>query len=692
MLGFFRKYQKFFFLIVTFFIVVSFVFFGVSNTFTFKEEEPNREIGKLVDGSLLMEKELHALIRLIQHGMEEGGRNLNLLNDSFVHREILVSGLAEVLVNHDFALLKEDLQERWRRVKHYTPYQHPYAPYISAKNVWSQYAPEINALLEEIRNAPEEFSKEELPWLFKLYQAQAQFPAFYLHQVLYYQEEQNGEIRRDPSLPQLNVALFGFESVEDWFGDKFSEQLAKLLLNASKIAKEEGYTVSREEAHIDMLSNIYRGLKAMGREPARLNEEVQNIFVQQIRAIGLSMDEAIDLWRGVMQFKRQLSEVGESVFIDRLAFDQFKAFAKASNKITRYFIPEEWQLTDFQDLMRFQYYLEVTHIGDYMQLPSKKKSADDVMKEHSELVTKRFDVEIARVRRNDVESRISLKKTWEWEVENFAMLQENFSSLSEKRAVTTEERYVALDALGELERFRVDQFARASMVRENPKLISEALANAPFQKETIAVGLKDGLFSGEEFLRNLANGGIDKYSFDNETYCSIHVLDQGKDWEVLSYQEGVKSGVLDEMVERLLLAAYEGMEIEAPFEEVREEVGEKLFADLLIAIKAETKEEIKNRDDYARHRFDGYLRAMRQLAMTDQEAFKSSPWALEEREEYLSEDNLSIGEYSEVAEGSFFKLIVKENPSATDADIAKAKELLKRDAQKTLLKKIISRL
>ena len=84
MLGFFRKYQKFMFIIVTFFIVVSFVFFGTSNTIGPSEEAaPNKPIGKLVDGSTLMERDFRGMIRLLQHGIEEGGRDVNLY-DLFV--------------------------------------------------------------------------------------------------------------------------------------------------------------------------------------------------------------------------------------------------------------------------------------------------------------------------------------------------------------------------------------------------------------------------------------------------------------------------------------------------------------------------------------------------------------------------------------------------------------------------------
>lgn len=692
MLGFFRKYQKFFFVIVTFFIVVSFVFFGTSNTLGFKEEAPNREIGKLVDGRALMEKDLHGLIRMIEHGIEEGGRNFNLLNDSMVHREIVVSGLGEVLADHYFEDVKEELSDRWHRIKNYTPYAHPYAPQISARNVWAQYAPEISALLDEVNEAPMEFSKEQLPLLFKLYQAQAQFPSYYLHQILYYSQEQSEGIRPDPSLPQLNVSLFGYESVEDWFGAEFVNQVGVFLLNASCIAQDEGYQVTKDEAHIDLLSNVYRGLKMMGRDQNMTNDDVQGVILSQVRSIGMTLEEAVDHWRGVMQFKRHFQEVGEAVFLDRLAFDQFKSFAKASHKICRYSLPRSLELRDFKDLMKFQHYIEVVGEENFVNLPARFKSAESVMEEHPQLVYKPYIVEIAQVAAHDVAARVSLKQTWEWEEAHFAKLQEQFSSLSECSGESVEERYAALEGLSELERLRVDQFARNAIVAENPDMIDEALSTASFETETLKVNLVDGEFSGAAFLELLEAGGASKYSPDDQIFYSIHVVEKGEEWQLLSFEEANRNGTLDHMVERLLMTAYESMEIEEPFDEIA--VGEKVFTDLLQAIKADSLGEINELDDYAQHRFDGYLEKMLQVAKRDAEAVKKGPWALEEREEYLASETLVLteGEFSDIEESSFFQLIEREDPTASEAEIAAAKEHLKRDAQKALMRKIISRL
>ena len=148
MLQLLRKYQKFFFGIVAFFLIASFSFFGTFSAFLQQRDQtPNREVGTLVDGMPLMERKLQAMNRLLQYGVEEGGRAYNLLNGSVVHKDIMLSGIGEVLTNHYFEELEEELEMKWKRMKNYTPYTHPYAPYISAQKVWSQYCPELNDLL-----------------------------------------------------------------------------------------------------------------------------------------------------------------------------------------------------------------------------------------------------------------------------------------------------------------------------------------------------------------------------------------------------------------------------------------------------------------------------------------------------------------------------------------------------------------
>lgn len=699
MLGFFRRHQKGFFIVVTFFIVVSFCFFGTYSAFTKQDKLPDREIGHLIDGSVLKEQRLHALLRILQNGVEEGGRNLNLLSDSMVHKDLILSGLGEILAEHHFDEIKGELEERWKRAKHYIPYVHPYSPSISAKNVWSQFSPKIIALLEDLKKAPEEFSKEQLPLLFDLYSAQAEFPPALLHQMLYYQQGNGEQIRHDPGLPQANVALFGFQSVSDWFGDKFVEEIGKLILNAACIAREEGYKVSKEEARIDLFSNVYHGLKTFSRDKNPSSEEAQKYFTGQLRSIGLDEDHAAALWREVLYFRRLFNEVGNAVFVDSLGYNQFKNFAKPAHQICRYKLPRSLRFENFREMLKFQRYLEIVAKGDYFHLPESFRSAEEIMGAYPELVYKEFEVEVASATKEDAAAQISLKQTWAWEStpENFDLLKKEFPSLTLANVESVEGRMEALDKLDEVTRFKADQFARLKLVEAHPELIGEVLSSTHGEGKTLKVTLKKGEspFSGEQFLAllEIEDPSLSHYTVDGETFYSIKVLEKGKGWHLLTFEEADLP--MEKLLDNLLMTAYPSLKIREPFEDAKDLVGSKVYADLLKSIASRTK--ITELNDYAKHRFDGYLEEMRTLAMTDPTAFEqaqSGKWKLEVREEQLAfEDTpLAVGEFSPLKDGQFYKLLEKVESSATSSEIASVKEHLKRDAEKELMRKVLKRL
>ncbi|MBS0629706.1 MAG: hypothetical protein JSS30_05715 [Verrucomicrobia bacterium] len=680
MLGFFRKYQKGFFIVVTFFIVVSFVFFGTYGAFTKSESMPDREIGHLVDGSVLKEQKLHALLRLLQYGAEEGGHNVNLLSDSLVHRELILSGLGEMLAEHHFDEIKEEMAARWKRAKHYSPYVHPYNSAISAKNVWSQYCPKMIGLLEEVKKAPEEFSKEQLPLLFALYAAQADFPPQLLHQMLYYNQGQ--QTRPDPGLPQANVALFGFETVSDWFGEKFVEEIGKLILNCACIAREEGYKVSKEEARIDLYSNVYRGLKAYSQGKTLTNEEAEKVFNQQIRMMGLDENLATNLWREVLCFRRMFDEVGNAVFVDSLAYNQFKSFAKPAQRICRYSLPHHLQFANFREMVKFQRYLEIVAAGDFVDLPKSLKRAEEVMNRHPELAYKEFEIEVATATKEDAAAQVSLKETWKWEGENFDQLRKEFPSIVNCKSAQFEDRMDVLDKLDEATRFKVDQFARMAIVDADSSRIDAALASARGERQRVkvALGKVASPFSGQHFLGLLEveDPALNRYSVDGETFYAIRVLDKGKGWNLFSFEEAD----MDQVLDKFLLTAYK---------DTSDQSAAKMYADLLKSIDIKTNQ----LDDYAKHRFDRYLSAMRKLAIENPAAFEeaqSGLWALVAREEIVNEPTLAVGDFSTVKEGQFFKLLENVENKATDAEIASVKEHLKRDAEQELMRKLLKRL
>lgn len=701
MLQFFRKHQKFFFIIVTFFIVISFSFFGTSGTFSQRDEMPDREIGQLVDGSVLKEQKLNSFMRLLEHGIEEGSRSTNLLNDSVVHKDLMLSGLGEILAEHLFEELGPELREKWQRVKNYSPYVHPYASHISAKAVWGQMAPQINVLLEEVKAAPAEFSKQQLPLLFKLYSAQADFPPPLLLQMLYYQQIQGNEVRPDPGLPTANVGLFGFQSIEDWFGPKFVEEVGKFVLNVACIAREEGYVVKKEEAQIDLLRNVYQALRMFQQEKAPNSEEAQNAFVNQVRYLGLTEANAIEYWREVLLFRRLFHEVGESVFLDRLALQQFKNFAKPSHEICSYHLPRDLKFTDFWEMLKFQRYIEVAFEGDYMGLPTEQRDPETVRNEHPELVYKPFEVEVATVTKISVAAGVSLKQTWDWEgeEENFARLQEEFPVLAGKEAKSIVDRIQALDELDQRTRFNIDNFARNALVNVHPEWIDEALARTDREEKTLKVRLQGGesALSGEHFLALLEveDAALAKYSTDEETFYSIRVVEKGKGWHILTFEEASGDATLEIMLDVLLQTAYADLKFEEPYEDVQDEVGAKVYADLLQSI---TENEVEDFDAYACMRFNRYLEEIRTLAMQDPEDFekmqRESIWALDKRIQQLTEKEIvvGVGEFSPVADGHFYQLMEKGEAVASAEEVAGIKEHLKHDAEQKLMRKLLERM
>lgn len=697
MLGFFRRFQKYVFAIVTVLLVLSFLFFGGTGSLFEKDEVVDRQVGVLVDGTKLTERRLEGMIRILENGLEEGTRTPNLLSDSFVHREIILSGLGKILAEHVMEELQEELEQRLDRVHNYVPYQHPYVPHISAKHIWTQFSPSILSAIEKIQSTPKGFTKEHLAHFFDCYVAQAAFPPPMLHQMLHMRQQQTENIRPDPGLGGANVALFGFQTIEDWFGRKFVEELATFLFNAARIAQKEGYGVSMEEARASLFANVSQGMRAFTNGNVPEMEEVEQVYAMQIRQAGLSEEEAVEIWAQVLSFDRMLKEVGESVFLDTLALDQFKQFAKEGASVIQYRLPVCLQLDSFRQMLKFQRYKEIVSETDLLGLPEPLKDPQEVMDLHPDLVYKRFDVEMARLEKSALVSRVSLKQTWNWEQEadHFALLQETFSFLQDKEAKTIEERMERLDSLSPQLRLAVDQFARGALVDAHPEWMEEMLAQQEMDTVTLKVRLheENNPLSGAHFLAlvEAEDPQLNCYTQDGHTFFSIKVLEKHTGWELLSFEEA--DHLMEEKLDQMLELAYESDPLDRPFEEVKDEVGAKVYADLLGAIEGD----YENLDSYAQNRFVPYLEKMRALAMEDPDQFalaQAGPFGLISFSETLSlnGETLQEGEFAPVEPDGFFQLIEQSKPVASQEEIAHAKELLAKEAREKLMHNLIEKL
>ncbi|WP_194847623.1 hypothetical protein [Candidatus Neptunochlamydia vexilliferae] len=618
MLDFLRRYQRYFFIVIAIVIVISFSFFGTQATLNAPQKIKDRPIGQAVDGSKIMERKVGQMSRFLStdrsdFSLVERGAMPNYFNDGVIRKDLLGTGVGILLVNAYFNDLKKELEERMIRHKEFRPYCHPTAPFISAQNLWAQVLPAQKTNLERFLNEVEEMNPDTFALLVDLYLGESAFPPSTLREYLMFQQKHYDWIEEDPSLARANLNLFQCRHVQDWFGSRFVELSAQFIINAALIAKERGYKVSYEEARVDLIRHGYESLQAVMRKMEISEEEIANLWKQQLHVLGMSEKEAVEAWQQVMLFRRLFKDVGGAVFVDPHVYQTFYSFASKTADADLYHLPKELEIKDFCALMKLEFYLDqvAKNREAGVMLPQNFDEIAVIKKRCPELVEKRFLVEIAEVSIGEIALSVSLKETWEWQLEkeNYELLEKEFPKLAVKNGTDEESYFAALESLEPELRNQIDTFSRKALVRTHPKWIENALdqkhmtlRKLSFSKEEelshllSVAALKGELEVNPEALE--ARRKLELYTADGEVYCRFHVLDRDLNETVLSFAEAEERGILDSLLEAHLEEAYpterkknpplfktEGGEWK-PFPEVRTDVGRYVYADLLKNIEA----------------------------------------------------------------------------------------------------------
>ncbi|HSX04750.1 MAG TPA: hypothetical protein VLG76_08495 [Rhabdochlamydiaceae bacterium] len=722
MLNFFRKYQKIFFVVITFIIVISFTFFGTFSTFASRQERPDQKIGVALDGSAITSREIELMNRFLKNGIREGGKTINLLNGSVVHHDFLENGLATLLVERYWADIKGDLESRFRKAKHFTPYVHPQVPFLSAKVIWEQYCPEMNPLLEELKAASDEITPDTFSLLLKLYLAQSQLPSPLLRQLLHRQQDQYSWIRPDPMLDREDLSLFGFGSVEEWFGPKFMNLVSQFLINASAYAKQKGYQLTKEEARADLLLNVRKGLELYSQGKPVSLEDAGGYYYQTLQALGIDESKAIVIWKRVMGFRRLFQEGAGGVFLDSLSLKQFHSFTRDSAKIALYQLPQALRFSDFSSLMKFQCYLETISAEKCtdLNLPKTFLSLSAIEKKFPELVQKKFQVKLAQVKVDQLLQRISLKETWEWELDenHFAYLKEEFPLLALESSSSRDDRFFALEKLDPKLRLKVDGVARKNIFNLHPEWVDEALDKAPFTEEMVAIKKGslslpiDGMTDALEFglLLEKEDPSLRHFTANDETFYRIEVLKKPEEKEVLTFAEALKDGTLDRLLDQKLEAAYPDVRKKSPseflveknnwkpFDQVKDQIGMIVYPSLFHSFKQKSQfQEFmkKAKSDFeqgGQREFIGHPLAKQWDLVKSEIDMRRK----KEMDPLLDEAfRLKEGEWSSLAfqqDGDicFFQLLErKQDKESSLEDITEAQRPLVIDAQRNLMNQIL---
>lgn len=639
MLEFFRKYQSYIFVVVTIVIMISFSFFGTSNTIISNPVQ-DHVVFTAIDGEQIKRSELDEMVMFISTDAHDkqvfgGFWGPNFLNDGVIRKDFLKTGLAEVVVNAYLDDLKPDLKARHEKEKTFIPYKHPQAKFISQESVFEAYAPKILKHLNLLKANNDFHDRAEL------FLEEMNFPAHYTKYVIYSQEKQFNFVTHDPNLDRMDLTLFGYHTIQDWFGPRFMRLVAQVIINSAKMAEQKGYVVTKAEAIADLIRNSQASYNENLSNPNLGVANGQEYYNEQLRRLGMDQSQAANIWRQVLLFRRLFNDIGQSVFVDSLMLQNFNRLASESVIADSYHLPKELQFADYETMQKFEIYLNgITKpskdSSKSLLFPEDILTVAEVSRRRPELVQKRYLIKLSEVNKNELLSKVSLKETWDFEIDQFDLLKEKFPELGIKKVETREDRFKALDSLNDITRLKVDTFARTEIVDAHPEWLVDALEKA--RERTVTVGLGksgngsifEGLVYAEELKKELdkveLNAAPIRFTANQQNYYLITVLDRTNDEEILTFAEANASGFLNSLLDDTLRVYYQKNKDEKnwkSFDESKDAVSDAYFEDLLksIALSAGEPDKI-NGHLLAPLRFYSFMQ-------NSLEQFKKDPKSLE---------------------------------------------------------------
>lgn len=538
MLQFFRNYQKYFFGVIAVVVIMSFSFFG--------------SYGAMQgDGGQVRElREEEVLTRLVSNNE----RVPNFLHGHLFQNEWIETGLVAQVAQNHFSEIRDEVAERLDKAKRFRPYVHPQAPFLNAAAVWAHFSPEMAEHLKEIKD--KEVSPAAFGALLQLYMDQVACPPELVRHILQYQQNTSGDVVPDPALSQGDLALFGFHGESDWFGDKLVGFVIDRVLEGAALAEEKGIQVSWDEAKADLLHNLYEGLV---REKRDLTPQLAaSYFPQQLHLIGLDERQAVKAWRKALLFKKYTDSVRNEVTLDEAPYQQRARISGETVDVVAYQLPQELQLKSYLDLQKFQYYIEAAcgASSKSLELPQHFLPLDQVEKKHPELIEKVYTVEVASVKKSALENRISLKETWDWQLDevHWKEIKNAFPSVASMLSSTRDERLFGLDQLDPKERLKIDEFARSRIINDHPEWIQDELAKAQLRPMSLKIRLKGGKVPLEgivnpQTLADLLNAGdISSYSEDGKHYYRIVNKEKPSEKKLALLSDVLKDPTFDDVV------------------------------------------------------------------------------------------------------------------------------------------------
>ncbi|MGR3951613.1 MAG: hypothetical protein QRY74_01645 [Chlamydia sp.] len=583
MIAHFRRYQRAIYLVITVVIIISFSFFGTYSTLVKEPKVQDEVIASLSDGAKIHQSTCSRFIEFLSEGqLQNDGTRGNPLNGGFLDENIFNTPFGKELILAFEKELRDEFLEKLESEKRFQPYQHPSASFVSARQVWSYFAPKMESYFTDFQKLTDKSSLEEIYEAKKnLYLAEREIPAFYLKQILAYQQKQYSWIDADPALDSKNLNMLGHANLEAWFGKRFMRAVALSIMDTAVQAEKQGFSVTYDEARLHLYGNARKALLQFSPEK-ELNEieiaqKTSDLINATLVRYGMDEHEAVSIMRKCLLFKETVSSIPSHIVPTPSPFKPFLEASFAQAEISTYALPEWLRGDTLREIIQAQIWMDIVSSKesqkiDPLQLPDQFCAPSEVLKKSPDLVQKRFLASICRVKKSDFFEKIRLKDIWNWisADQNWAAVTQKYPILLEERVNNPKERVQIYESIqGEAKR-SLDLYIRTAISDVHPEWIQQELQNQtpdaellvlrPARKPSVLDGVQDNI----ALLRLLEEAPIgtpdkflEQYTQDSEHFYKIVLLDRSSDYEIVPLEVAHRDGTLNILLTTALQSYYE---------------------------------------------------------------------------------------------------------------------------------------
>ncbi|MGL4348816.1 MAG: hypothetical protein ACRCSV_05130 [Chlamydiales bacterium] len=658
MLGFLRKNQKYFLLVISIVIITSFIFVGINQKIPKGEVKKEILLGRGVDGSSIYVKEIEQMVRFCvtdrfdQPSMKNG--IINFLNDGVIRKDIIESGLANLLLENDFDRIRPDLQDKISQFQKFSSYIHPENPSISLENIYAKFSPELFDTLQKFR-LNTEISPNVFSQVVSMYQQQQKLQPELIRQFLMY-EEKMSKVKPDPHLINKDLQLFHAYSLDEWFGKKFIELTCQFIHHCALEAKHRGYSIPLEEVQTDLQRKSWDALQSLAGKQKLSVEDFSSYYHQLIHLLNMQEEEVLLIWQKVMLFRRLLQDVVHGVVFEGSGLSDYFTHAKEKVSITKYEIPESLIGKNMWDILELQLYITKTSSSDnILHLPTESLPIAEIKSQTPELLEHAYEISIVQKSLHDLFQYISLQEMWKWQMNNWDLLQDTFLDIRSYKSDLAVDRLHYLDKLDHALRTRIDEFTKKQILKADPARVQEILSNITFDAQIITLpifgttGALKGFDNNIEciaFLDEHAENKlpVNKIDFDQEIFYQIQeVVKKGE--SVISFARAKEEGILNDLLHKELQSFYNSdsyFKNKQSFEEIKELIGLKkyqsLFQELDEWAKAHIDDSIAGPEMYIKYRLYPWLLKQRDSLQDSNQTYNASTY----EEQWKLEKSISV--------------------------------------------------